>query len=272
MHRWAVIAASVLWLIMGKRCAAQEGLSAIGKVPIAFGLFSAPGDTAVQDTLTLYVAAQVARGRGRFGTVHISIPQGLTLVSGDTVFTAALSGGGPPYRFSVRPDHPGVYEVRGVMNVVRAPGESDFSEVSLSVVVEGRTLRPMSNTIHRLETTRGGRRFRLAGPWLVPMDDRDTFDNVDFEHAGVSARVVQGPSAVCPGCREGVTVAFVVVVDKMGRVIQAEAEGQQDQMPQSVKAIEAARAVLSAWRFEPARIKGKATNDWCRVSVPVTAR
>lgn len=246
---------------------AAQAIQPAGKVTVALSIFSAPGDTAVQDTLTLYVSARAAKGRGPQGRVHVWIPQGLTFVTGDTMFITSIASGVPPHRFTVRVDQPGTYELRSLMEVDTAPGERDLSEVSLDVLVEGRMLRPQSNVIHRLETTRKGQRYRMAGPLLVPMAEDEAFDNVEFQRSGKRAQVTHAPSAACAPCTAAETVQFVVVVDKAGKVVEADPESNS-----APAAVEAARSVLSDWRFEPARLRGHGVADWIRVRVPVTPR
>ncbi|MGI9078627.1 MAG: hypothetical protein ACR2G6_15050 [Gemmatimonadaceae bacterium] len=264
MRRSVSVIVSIVYLAIAGSCAAQEAIRPAGKVAIALGIFSAPADTATQDTLTLYVTTAAAKGRRGPGSVRIALPQGLTLVSGDTAFTAPVTTGQTPRRFAIRADRPGTYELRGLMKLDRALGESDLSEVSLTVVVEGRTLRPKSNVIHRLETTSNGKRFRMAGQWLVPMEADEVFDNVEFQRSGTRPQVVQGPPATCADC-EATEVSFAVVVDKTGKIIQMNPEGHP-----SPKALEAAKAAMAAWRFKPAHLYDQPVTDWAQVTVPVT--
>ena len=124
----------------------------------------------------------------------------------------------------------------------------------------------MGNVTHRLETTIGGKRFRLAGPWLPPMEAGDAFDNAEFQRSGRRPQAVQGPSAVCSDCSAPDTVTFVVMVDKTGRVIGAEPQGTP-----SADEVAAAKATLSQWHFRAAQLKGLPVTDWAYMRIPIVA-
>ena len=273
MRARSVCLVIALGLLCSSQGWTQETMRQAGKQSFALGIGSAPGDTAVQDTLTLYVLATAARGHGPTREVHLVIPDGLALVSGDTAYTETVAGMSSTRPVRVRAVRPGDFEVRGTLEIVTSPGESDFKEVSLPIAVDGRTLRPGAAVTRRNECTRGSRRFRLAGFWMVPMDEGDVIDNVDFKRNGTRPHVFAAPAATCSRCPIGMadTVAFAVVVDKSGKVAQLEVMGRPHGSAQSPEEIAAAKDVLARWRFQPARLHGRPLNDWCRVSVPVTS-
>ena len=125
MRGWtAVFACAVCVSIVGNSTE-QEVLRRVGKTPMAFGIFAAPGDTATQDSLTLYVTATERDSHGRFAMVHVVIPDGLTLVGTYTSFTTAVTGGLPPHHFTIRAlsGQPGTYEIHGSMEVDITRGE-----------------------------------------------------------------------------------------------------------------------------------------------------
>jgi len=245
-----------------------------GKQTFSLGIGSAPGDTAVQDTLTLYVLAQAAVGHGPTGRIHLTIPKGLGLVSGDTTYEELVTKMPPARQFRLKPDRSGSFEVRGTLEIDTAPGESDFLEVSLPITVDGRTLRPGVAVTRRNECTRGGQRFRLAGFWLVPLEDGDVVDNLKLQREGTRPRAISTLAASCASCPAGAqdTIMFVVVVSKQGKVIQAEAQSKSDGTSPSQEGVAAARVALSTWRFDPAKLQGQPVNDWCMVAVPLRSR
>jgi hypothetical protein len=65
------------------------------------------------------------------------------------------------------------------------------------------------------------------------------------------------------------TVAFLAVIDKQGRVLQAALRGRRDQRVQSREVVDAARTTLAEWKFRPAKLSGQPVYDWCWVSVSV---
>ncbi len=109
---------------------------------------------------------------------------------------------------------------------------------------------------------------------MVPMDKGDVFDIVDFKREGVRPRLITAPAASCTSCPKGMadSVAFVVEVDKTGRVTDTEVQGRPDGSSPRAEEVAAAKEALSSWRFEPARLYGKPLIDFCNVSVPVRGR
>ena len=274
LRRLVVVLAFLATPFLGTPCRAQGELRQAGKTWFGLAIFSAPGDTAVQDTLSLYVSAFAGRAYGPSGTVHVSIPSGLSLISGDTAYTSPVRAGTPAHRLKLRASRSGAFEIRASAEIGAAPGELDLCETSLMVVVAGKTLRPGGNIIHRMECVRNGRRYRVAGWYLVPMDEGDVFDDVEFEQGGTPVRIKEAPASICGDCQAELpdTLHAWVMVDKAGKVTGADIGGRRDGRQQSAKLIAAVKAMLSKWSFEPARIGNRPVNDWCEVSVPVRSR
>jgi hypothetical protein len=113
--------------------------------------------------------------------VHISIPDGLTLVAGDTSFAVDVHRILPARHFTVRPQHSGTFEIRGIVAIGSTPGNADLMEVGLPVAVFGDTMTTGGPIHHRIESRRGGQRFRYAGSWLLPVDEAEVFDAAEFE-------------------------------------------------------------------------------------------
>jgi hypothetical protein len=205
--------------------------------------------------------------------VHVSIPDGLALVDGDTTYEVPVTKSAPARRIRLSPERNGTFIVRATLEIANYPGNSDFDEEVLPITVTDRTMRPGTAHTGRLECTRAGHRFRIAGLYLVPLDEGDVVDTHEFYHGGGRPRAVATPSAKCSRCALAAadTAYFTVVVDKLGNVVQAESIGKPDGTWPSPEAITAARAILSSWRFEPARVKGQPIYDWCNIAVPVTA-
>ena len=222
-------------------------------------------------TITLFVMPLAERGRGPLGRVRVSVSDGLSVVSGDTAFTVSVERA-TEHRLEIRCLRPGTHHVTGTLVIDSSDGFQDYFELDLPISVTGDTLSPGRPDILRAESMIGGRRLRYAGGWLVPMDEGDRFDNREFVRRGTRARAVGAEEDSCKNCPRagGVdTVAFVVVVDKGGRVMQASALGLVGRPRPSAATVDAANKVLAGWRFEPARLGGEPVNDWTYVRVPV---
>lgn len=271
-----LLSTALLLSLGANMCRAQDRIAQVEKGRVGMSIFIDPADTIeAGGTLTLYVFAQVAPGLGPDGVFHVSLPEGLHLVSGDTAFTAHISESTPATdQIGVHVEKQGSYDVWATAEIGAAPGEVDFVEVSMRVLVVGHTIHHSFSAVRRLECVRAGRRFRIAGPWLVPMDQGERFDPAEFQSVGTRARELPRPSIVCERCPSGVSdsVGFFVVIGKDGRVLQAELGGTMPGRSRSKEVIDSARASLGLLRFEPARIGTAAVNDVIYISVPVIGR
>jgi hypothetical protein len=250
---------------------AGKGLQQAGKSTFSLSIFAAPGDSAVNDTLTLFVMARAIRGHGPTADVRLHIPQGLDLVAGESVFVSDVKAGTPAHRIRLRATAAGTFEVRGLMEVHTAPGEMDLAEVSLPIAVDGKTMRPGTDVSHRRECTRGGQRFRMSGEYMIPVDDDEVLDEALFQTAGTRARPAETRVVHCPNCPSETsdTIGFVVLVDRSGRVVQSEPEGRRVGQELRAESVAAAKSALTTWKFDSARFNGKSYSDWCRVEVQV---
>jgi len=133
--------------------------------------------------------------------------------------------------------------------------------------VDGSTLRPGVPATRRLEGFRSGARFRYGGPYPIPMEEGEQFDFAEFDSFGERARVLHAKSAKCSDCPLD-TVRLVVIVDRKGKVTQFGPRlGSRDLEPDLLAAIE---KVLTSWRFEPAKIRGRPVTDWLELEIPIT--
>lgn len=264
--------ASLVLSVSATSCRAQQDVEWVEQVPFGLSIFASPQVAVFQDTLTLYADASALAGHGPEGRVRVTLPEGLTLVSGDTAFSVSVRRVLPPHHFTVRAEHPGTFEVRGTLSIATAPGEEDFYDIGLPVAVAGDTLTPGSPIVHRIESRRGGRRFRYAGSWLIPIDEGEVFDAAAFERSGTRARATGALVSACPECPSAGadTALFVVVIDKNGDATNAHALGLPGRhgLPDA-RVVAAVRATLSRSRFQPARLNGQPVADWLYVRIPV---
>lgn len=265
-------AVSLVLSTSASACRAQQDVEWVEQVPFGLSIFASPQIPVFQDTLVLYADASALAGHGPEGRVRITLPEGLTLVSGDTAFTVSVRRVLPPHHFTVRPERPGTFEVRGTLSILTAPGEEDFYDIGLPVTVTGDTLTPGGPVVHRIESRRAGQRFRYAGSWLLPVDEGESFDAVKFEQSGTRAQPAEALVAKCPECPStgADTALFVVVVDKNGNVANAHALGLPGRHGSSdTRVVAAGRAALSKGRFKPAQQNGHPVADWLYVRIPV---
>lgn len=254
-------------------CQAEEELQWVQQVPFGLSIFASPQVPLFIDTLTIYVSASASAERGPSGVVHVRVPKGLELISGDTTFTVSpLQRALPPHRLLVRALYPGTFEVRGTLLIATRPDMEDRIELGLPISVVGDTLIPGYRILHRIETSRGGQRFRYAGGWLLPIDGTEDFDVAEFERHGVKTRPIQTATARCVGCPAATasSVRCLVLVDRNGRVKQSTVlmPGQHSRTgPALVRAV---RAALAKWRFQPAVLNGRPVSDRAYVEVPVS--
>jgi len=275
-HRIRPIHSGILWLAvvslsaLATACQAQGDLEMAEQSPFELSLFTSAQVPAFLHSMDIYAEASALFGHGPMGMVRVALPEGLSLVAGDTVFAIAVQALAPPRRFTVRAERPGRYEVRATMVIDSASGDQDLFDVGLPVVVTGDTLTASYSIVHRAETRHNGQRFRYSDGWLVPIDDTEAFDAVDFERTGVRSRALETPAAVCSDCsRAGVdTLLFVVAVDPRGAVRSSMLAGRIGEKAYPHRQA-AGRAALSKWRFEPARCNGQPVTDLAHVRIPM---
>ena len=209
---------------------------------------------------------------GRFdttavGTAHIRLPEGLQLVSGDTLYRGHPQGPTRYWSIVVVPQRTGLFEIRGTL-AVQLSGEGTVDELDLALAfrVDRDSADVGSSRLTRAETVRAGKRFRYGGKYLVPIEAPEQVTQAEIERNGTKAAVRSSTQGHCPNCgtKEGIEAKFVVFVDATGAVVAA-----RPLRALSPDVERAARQALDGWIFEPTRIRGRPVPDWLQVTVPV---
>ncbi|HEX7077971.1 MAG TPA: hypothetical protein VF363_06085 [Candidatus Eisenbacteria bacterium] len=208
------------------------------------------------------------------GHARIAIPEGIQLVSGDTLRDVLLSPfvSRPPsdrgWSVTIRPMRTGTYTIRGDLTVDEGPergrDESGF-ELSLDVRADTTIFAPTPR-VTRFEKVREGRRFRYADGLLVPIDSTETFLESEITS---KPRVVREARAIAPrGAgtpRDG--VAFVAIVGADGSLIDAMPVEEPGSLGFGPEILGPAEEALASFRFAPAIAQGRAVPDYLALRV-----
>jgi len=209
---------------------------------------------------------------------RISVPDGIEVVSGDTVSVLHVSKrsrrhAGRVLQIMIRPVRPGSYVIRGSLGIDAGPDrgedETDFVlpiDVRPDMVIYARAPRAT-----RFENVRGGQRYRYGGRYLVPIDSTEAL---------LEDEIVEKPkpltqeAAICPGCTSPLptVVPFVAMVGSDGRLRESRFLEMEDQGTVDPDVVAAASGALARWTFEPARVGGRPVADYVVVRVPVRSR
>jgi len=207
---------------------------------------------------------------------RISIPDGIEIVSGDTVSVAHLTKRSRRrvervIHLVIRPTRLGSYLIRGWLGIdagaERGADETDFFlplEIQPDTVIYARAPRAT-----RFENVRRGQRYRYAGPYLVPIDSTQALLE---EEITLKAKPTVQEAAHCPDCPAPLptVVPFVVMVGSDGRARETRFLDIQDEGTIDPLVVTAATGALARWQFEPARAKDLPVADYLVVRVPVT--
>ena len=216
-------------------------------------------------------------GRSVTSSVHITVPEGIEVISGQTLSVTSPTGGlraKPERKWQVVlvPRRQGSYEIRGTLKIDAGPergvDETDFVlslEVGPDTVIYSRAPRAT-----RFERVWEGQRYRYAGQYLVPIDSSEAVlqDEIDRR-----PEVVRQTAATCSACSGDlpVLVPLAVIVGKDGlpreaRYLDISEEGTIDPA-----IVAAAKEALPQWQFAPASSKGRPVVDFLVIRVPVKA-
>jgi hypothetical protein len=207
---------------------------------------------------------------------RISIPDGIEVVSGDTVSVARVPKRARKrraervFRLVIRPTRYGSYLIRGWLGIdageERGADETDFFlplEIQPDTVLYARAPR-----VTRYENVRRGQRYRYGGRYLVPIDSTQALLE---EEITLKAKASVQEAAHCPDCPAPlpIVVPFVVMVGSDGRVRETRFLDIQEVGTIDPLAVTAAAEALARWQFEPARAKDRPVADYLVVRVPV---
>ena len=209
---------------------------------------------------------------------RIDVPDGIEVVSGDTVSVAHVSRrsrkhAGRVFQVMIRPVRPGSYVIRGRLAIdagaERGADETDFLlsiEVRPDTVIYARAPRAT-----RFENVRGGQRYRYGGRYLVPIDSTEALLEDEITE---KPRPLTQEAAFCPGCAAPLptVVPFVAMVGSDGGLRESRFLDMEEQGTIAPDAVGAASGALARWTFEPARAGGRPVADYVVVRVPVRSR
>ncbi|HEY3217237.1 MAG TPA: hypothetical protein VGK93_12170 [Candidatus Eisenbacteria bacterium] len=201
--------------------------------------------------------------------VRLRLPAGIRLVSGDTLFRGHPRGRDNAWTLVIRAETPRRHEIRGSVSIQSGPivDEGDYVlafEATADTAIVERS-RPV-----RCETVRGGRRYRYAGEFLIPIERTEEFTQTDIEHLGQRATGPRELDVACASCRGTLpqTIRMVAFVGADGKVVEARARVTPLRFGDDLVA--GAKQAISGAKYRPARVKGRAVADWVLVDVHVS--
>jgi len=242
------------------------------------GYFKSPPRLNEPSLLLVRVWGDDAYDRPVTSVARVSVPEGIEVVSGDTLSVAHVSRHSRRYagrvlQIMIRPVRPGTYVIRGWLGIdagaERGADETDFLlpiEVRPDTVIYARAPRAT-----RFENVRGGQRYRYGGRYLVPIDSTEAL--LEDEITAKPKPLTQ-EAALCPGCAAPLptVVPFVAMVGSDGRLRESRFLDMEEQGTIGSDVVAAASGALARWTFEPARAGGRPVADYVVVRVPVRGR
>jgi hypothetical protein len=255
---------------------ARAGLGAEGEPAFGIsGYFKSPPKLNQPTTLQIRVWGENEYEPPATSVARISIPDGIEVLSGDTVSVVHVdrrTRRRPErvFQLMIRPAHYGSYLIRGRLAIdageMHGSDETDFTlplTIQPDTVTYARAPRPT-----RFENVRRGQRYRYGGRYLVPIDSSQALLEEEITE---KAKPTVQEAASCHGCPGPLptVVPFVVMVGSDGRVRESRFIDMQEQGTTDPALVAAASAVLSRWQFEPAKANGLPVADYVVVHVPV---
>ncbi|HMI31609.1 MAG TPA: hypothetical protein VK527_07710 [Candidatus Limnocylindrales bacterium] len=246
----------------------------------AFGIsayFQTPPRLNEATTILVRIWGEDSYEQSITSVARISLPDGIELVSGDTVSVAHVyqhsrKHAQRVFQIVIRPVRPGSYMIRGWLGIdageERGADETDFHltlDLGADTVTYARAPRAT-----RFENVRHGQRYRYAGRYLVPIDSTQAL--LEEEITDKAKPELREP-AICPGCPGPLptVVPFVVMVGSDGRIRESRFVDMQEEGTMDGSLVAAAAQALRRWEFEPARAGDHPVADYVVVRVPVLA-
>ncbi len=202
------------------------------------------------------------------GILRLRLPDGLSLVSGDTLFRGHPAGEDNAWVVTLKVDRPGHFEIHGRLEVTSWLG-TDEGDVLLAFESLPDTAMVERSRVVRSETVRDGQRYRYGGQFLIPIQQREDLTQNDIERFGQRASGPQELKAVCTSCNgsTAIVVRMVAFVAADGKLVESRTRIPDKKLGKDL--ITAAKIALNAAHFRPARLKGKTVADWVLVDVRV---
>ncbi len=204
---------------------------------------------------------------GGEGTARLQLSPGLKLVAGDTLHRGRGIGPSKRWIVTLSPDRPGDLEIRGYLTVVEGDIVHELDLV-LPFHVEAESAAVEPSRLTRLETVRGGQRYRYGERFLVPIEQPEEVTQAEIQRSGQRAAGPTVLEVVCGTCQgASQTVPMVAFVGANGKVVDAGLRTSVKGV--SGEAVAAATHAIGEAQYRPAQFKGKAFADWVLVEVRV---
>jgi len=255
---------------------ARAGIGAEGEPSFGIsGYFKTPPRLGQATTLLVRVWGEDSYDVPVTSVARISIPEGIRVISGDTVSVAHVNRwmrrlAQRLIQIVIRPERPGRYLIRGWLGIDGGPDHgADETDFLLSVVLEqDSVIYAHAPRVTRFENVRHGQRYRYAGRYLVPIDSSQALLEEDITS---KAKAKSQEEAYCSGCPGPLPtlIPFVVMVGSDGRIRESRFLDMQEEGSTDPSIVAAASAALQRWEFSAARAGDRAVADFLVVRVPV---
>lgn len=276
MRPLASIAALAALLILVLPAPARAAYGAEGEPAFGIsGYFQAPPRLGQAVTLMVRIWGEDSYDVPITSVGRISIPDGIDLVSGDTVSVAHVDRhtrhrGERLVPLVIRPSRYGTYRIRGWLSIdageEHGVDETDFYlplTIQPDTLIYGRAPRAT-----RFENVRHGQRYRYGGRYLVPIDSTQALLEEEITSKPKAIEQEAASCHTCPGPLPTV-VPFAVMVGADGKIRESRFLDIQETGSIDPLLVAAANGALSSWRFEPAHAGSRAVADYVVVRVPV---
>ncbi len=215
-------------------------------------------------------------GKNTVAEVHITVPDGIDLIEGDTLRRPHVSHvwmGGPrdsEWELKLRPSRAGHYEIHGWLKIPRDRPDA-WDETDCLILMD---VRPDTTLFTRGSATfvtrvGGNQRFAYGGDHMVLLDQ---------DGPRPPGPIISKPEPVDPpvmsecrdcGLTEPIIIKFAVTVGAGGRVTWIEPP-RRGEKPFEPRVRAAAEEALRRWQFRAARTEsGRPVADWAEVDVVV---
>jgi hypothetical protein len=279
MRRCAILLGSLCLLCAGGTSHAHQS-SEPGMFTFGFSaIWLTPPRPGTPGTFLVWLNEEYPNGAR--AEVHVHLPAGVSLVSGDTLVVGTPDDDKAlRWRIVVLCKDSTLSWITGDMRMDRGRGVFDEAEFELRCSTIPDSLPSVWSRSVREETIRGNQRYRFGGLFLVPIDGPQRVTELDLLLPGGARaevlrtsrlRVASMPKLLGGGERPD-TISFGAFVKPNGRARGIEFWGMQrsPQVATLRSAIE--KEVVAHWRFKPARFHGVPVDDWVLVRAPVRVR
>lgn len=276
MRPLACIAALAALTILASPTPARAGYGAEGEPAFGIsGYFKTEPRLGQPTTLTVQIWGEDTYDVPVRSVARISIPEGIELVSGDTVSVAHVDRHSRRraervLELTIRPTRYGDYRIRGGLEIDAGEEHgTDETDFYLPLTIQADTLTyGHAPRATRYENVRHGQRYRYGGRYLVPIDSTQALLEEEITSKPKATVQLAASCHTCPGPLPTV-VPFVVMVGADGKMRESRFLDIQESGTIDPALVAAASHELSSWQFEPARAGSLPVADYLVVRVPV---